>query len=556
MTKTSILILVLVSGFACFGQHANEFFNDGALVHVQAGAEVHVWGDVHNVQATGDLQNNGLIKMQGNAYSDNLFQQSGTGIYRVENSDVNIGERQFISGSYAVRGGQALTSVDDGSFFDLQLANDQGIVYLVGVGNIADVRNSVNYNPLGGVPNRILTHDVGMVGAVVPPANGSLYSAVFGLMNPTPGIANMINNTVSVAGNMSGVDNGYVQGKFRRAIAPAGGQYNYVEGLEPAGAGAQRGMQYIRVDLAANNYDVITSYFETASPNTSAVTLECSGTWMNYWGGADHGEWMFSDITGAGAGAYEMWVWPQDDNYPVGTVWAITKDNALVGTANDCGPSPVGLSRAGFNGFTGISEFDVATDIIILPIELIDINATGIIDHIDVVWNVASESDLSHYELERSEDGVDFQHITSVFDVAGNTSQQQSYDYSDFDVRYFQNFYYRVKTVDTDGNYDYTPIVMASLKNANGEFSEEMVSIYPNPSSSDFMISIHSDETRDLSMSVFNSLGQIIQERSTKIQKGNTVMNIISNEWATGIYHIQLLDLNSGQTINKKFIKK
>ncbi|MFT5780367.1 MAG: hypothetical protein ACI837_003329, partial [Crocinitomicaceae bacterium] len=106
------------------------------------------------------------------------------------------------------------------------------------------------------------------------------------------------------------------------------------------------------------------------------------------------------------------------------------------------------------------------------------------------------------------------------------------------------------------GNYDYTPIVMASLKNANGEFSEEMVSIYPNPSSSDFMISIHSDETRDLSMSVFNSLGQIIQERSTKIQKGNTVMNIISNEWATGIYHIQLLDLNSGQTINKKFIKK
>ncbi|MFT5780239.1 MAG: hypothetical protein ACI837_003200, partial [Crocinitomicaceae bacterium] len=143
--KKTLLIIALLSATSSFAQHNNEFFNDGALVHVQAGAEVHVWGDVHNVQATGNLHNDGLIKMQGNAYSDNLFQQTGTGIYRVENSDVNIGERQFISGSYAVRGGQALTSVDDGSFFDLQLANDQGIVYLVGVGNIADVRNSVNF---------------------------------------------------------------------------------------------------------------------------------------------------------------------------------------------------------------------------------------------------------------------------------------------------------------------------------------------------------------------------------------------------------------------------
>jgi hypothetical protein len=494
--------------------------------------------------------------MQGNAYSDNLFQQTGTGIYRVENSDVNIGERQFISGSYAVRGGQALTSVDDGSFFDLQLANDQGIVYLVGVGNIADVRNSVNFNPLGGVPNRILTHDVGMVGAVVPPANGSAYSAVFGLMNPLAGLGNLINNTVSLVGNMSGVDNGYIQGKFRRAIAPVGGQYSYVEGLEPAGAGVQRGMQYIRADIAANNYDVITSYYETASPNTFAVTLECTGIWMNYWGGADHGEWMFTDITGAGVGGYEIWVWPQDDNFPASPTWGISEDNAFGGTANMCGPSPVGLSRSGFNGFGSPSEFDVVAAIIILPVELIDINATGIIDHIDVTWQVGSESELSHYELERSEDGTDFQHIADITNVAGNTSQTQNYDYSDFDVRYFQDFYYRVKTVDTDGNYEYTPIVAANLKNAGGGFSEEMVSIYPNPSSEDFAISIYSDETRDLSMRVYNSLGQVIQERTTNIKEGNTVMNIASSEWSGGVYHIELLDLSSGQTINKKFIKK
>ena len=66
------LILILVSSAAA--QQNNEFYNDAALVHVQAGGEIHVWGDVHMFQATTDLENNGLVKAQRNAYSDNLFQ--------------------------------------------------------------------------------------------------------------------------------------------------------------------------------------------------------------------------------------------------------------------------------------------------------------------------------------------------------------------------------------------------------------------------------------------------------------------------------------------------
>ncbi|MDX2359152.1 MAG: hypothetical protein QNK23_00005, partial [Crocinitomicaceae bacterium] len=101
------IITIALSACSVFAQHNNEFYNDGALVHVEAGAEVHVWGDVHMRQGTGILENDGLIKVQGNSYSDALFQQRGSGTYRIENSNVNTGERQFISGSYAVRGAQA-----------------------------------------------------------------------------------------------------------------------------------------------------------------------------------------------------------------------------------------------------------------------------------------------------------------------------------------------------------------------------------------------------------------------------------------------------------------
>ena len=360
-------ICLISSLFCCinllYAQHNFELYNDGALVHIQAGAEVHVWGDVHNYQATGDLQNNGLLKVQGNMYSDDLFRQQGTGTTRIENSDVNVGERQFISGSYAVRstGSSAKGTAADGSFYDLELMNDQGMVYLVNtVGGaydkyVVDVRNSVHYN-LGALMNRLITADIGMTGAPVYPANGSSYPAIFGMMNPTSplgGAEGWRQNTVQMHGNMSNVDWGYVQGKMRQQIdATTGYQYPFVVGVEPGGPGAQKGMQYARIDFSTGaDYDVLEAYFESALPNAFTPTQECSGYLIDYFGGADHGQWVFDNPAG-GSTPYQMNVWPQDDNMGFYSVYLITKDNGISGFSNECGPSPVGLSRGGFSGFS------------------------------------------------------------------------------------------------------------------------------------------------------------------------------------------------------------
>lgn len=552
--RTSLYILssLFIAG-NLNAQHDNELYNDGALIHVQAGAEVHVWGDVHMREATGDLQNNGLIKVQGHSYSDALFQQSGTGTYRVENSDVNVGERQFIQGSYAVRGGQAQTGVNDGSFYDLELANDQGIVYLVGNGNIADVRNSVDFNA-GATYNRIITHDIGATGAITPPANGSGYTGVFGIMNPTTGLASMPNNTVTNNGNMSGVDAGYVQGQMRRAVDAAGGVYGYVVGLEPAGAGAQRGVQYMHLNLNANNYDVITGFFQTGSSNAGAAGIECSGEFIDYFGGGDHGEWFFTDIAGTGAGNYEVRVWPQDDNMITASAWLVTKDNSFQGVTNDCGPTFVGLDRAGFNGFTGTSEFGVAAPTSALPIELIDISATGMEDYIRVVWNVASESNLSHYELERSEDGVNFDHIANI-DANGNTTTALSYQYDDYDVRGFQNYYYQVRSVDLDGSFEYTPMVVASINGLSDGFNDNSVSLFPNPTNSNTAVAINANQQLQLSMTVMSASGQMVHQQNLILNSGNTIVNLASNQWANGVYFVEMRDELTGKTITKRLIK-
>ena len=369
-------------------------------------------------------------------------------------------------------------------------------------------------------------------------------------MNPSAGLGVLLNNTVSLAGNMSGIDNGFVQGNLRRAIAPAGGTYNYVLGLQPAGANAQRGMQYMNLIIGANNYDVISGYFQTGLDNTLAVTTECSGFVIDYWGGVDHGQWVMSDFTGAGAGPFEVRVWPQDDNFPGGTVWLITKNNSILGTADDCGPSPVGLDRAGFNG---MGQFGVASGIIILPAELLNIWANPNTDHINVGWTVGSEMNLNNYELQRSENGIDFETIATI-DAVGTTQSEQNYSYDDYNVGRNKDYYYRYQSFDNDMYSEFSPVVNAKLTGSES-FSESIL-LYPNPTNGGLFMELSLELNSEIAITMLNSAGQQIESKTIQGYKGNNVFVLDANEWASGVYLVQITELRTGEVVHRKIIKE
>jgi hypothetical protein len=544
--KASLVFVFTLFAHAILAQHNNEFYNDGAEVTIQAGAEVYVMGDFHNYQTSGLLRNDGFIEIQGHALSDNLFEQRGTGTTLFINNDVNAGQTQFISGSYAVRGGQAAIGVNDGSFYNLQLANDQGIVWLNGTGNIADVRNTVDFNGPGApVVNRIITDD-----PVAIPANGNAYAATFGLMNSAPGLGGLINNTVTTGGNMSGTDNGYIQGNFRRAISPAGGTYNYVLGLEPAGGAAQRGMQYMNLIIGGNTYDVISGYFQTGLDNTFPPGVECSGYIIDYWGGLDHGQWVMSDITGAGTGVYETRVWPQDDNFPAKSIWVVTKDNSIQGVADDCGPTPVGLDRA---GFVGMGQFGVAASEILLPAELINIWADAKVDHIEIGWSVGSEYNVDYYELQRSENGIDFETI-AIIDAVGTTQSQIDYSHDDYNVGRNKNYYYRYQSVDHDLFTEYSPLVNAILTGSDN-FAESIL-LYPNPTNGDLFMELSLDLNSMVQITIMNSAGQQVEFNEHQGYSGNNVFTLDSKNWASGVYIIQATEMRTGEVVRRKIIKE
>jgi len=93
-----------------------------------------------------------------------------------------------------------------------------------------------------------------------------------------------------------------------------------------------------------------------------------------------------------------------------------------------------------------------------LPIELVYFNARSIENKINLEWLTSSEVDNSHFEIEKSFDAFNFYKIANIISI-GYSQQNILYNYTDFNVNNDKIIYYRLKQVDYDSNYTYSPIV-------------------------------------------------------------------------------------------------
>ena len=109
----------------------------------------------------------------------------------------------------------------------------------------------------------------------------------------------------------------------------------------------------------------------------------------------------------------------------------------------------------------------------VLPIELKSFDLAFASNAVELNWITVKEENFSHFEIERAVVEGEFELIGS-FEGAGDSYSEKVYAWRDFGATYGKN-YYRLKAVDKDGSYDYSPIKMIE-KPLTGA-----VSIVPNP---------------------------------------------------------------------------
>ena len=123
-----------------------------------------------------------------------------------------------------------------------------------------------------------------------------------------------------------------------------------------------------------------------------------------------------------------------------------------------------------------IEEVIVWANPLVLPVELIEFTAKREENSSVLLWQTATEINNAYFEIQRSGDGFHFENIGKV-PGAGTTSGLQNYTFTDHTPLSGLN-YYRLKQVDFDGAFEYSPTRVVDFRT-----EPEELSVFPIPTS-------------------------------------------------------------------------
>ncbi|MEM6630744.1 MAG: T9SS type A sorting domain-containing protein [Bacteroidota bacterium] len=140
-----------------------------------------------------------------------------------------------------------------------------------------------------------------------------------------------------------------------------------------------------------------------------------------------------------------------------------------------------------------------------LPVSWLDFDAEWVGKNASLTWSTASEENASHFDVQRSIDGIQFETLGSVA-AMGNTQDISSYTFMDkAALDKLSIYYYRLKQVDLDGKSTYSKII--SLETVEGLTVSNLLDVYPNPAYGQVNLSLR-QATDIQGVSILNALGQ------------------------------------------------
>jgi len=161
----------------------------------------------------------------------------------------------------------------------------------------------------------------------------------------------------------------------------------------------------------------------------------------------------------------------------------------------------------GFEEFAGVKNAFSACS---LPVELISYEAYKIEGDVKLEWITASERNSSHFFIERSLDGTEWEFVATV-KAAGNSSEFRAYSVFDRDLP-AGIVYYRLYQVDIDGAVNFEGIRSVEMGSLN------VVTVYPNPAGDWIFVEAGNEIT---SIDVLDLTGrQIISSKYLQINVG------------------------------------
>jgi hypothetical protein len=158
-------------------------------------------------------------------------------------------------------------------------------------------------------------------------------------------------------------------------------------------------------------------------------------------------------------------------------------------------------------------------------------------------WRTLTETNSSHFNIQKSNDGVEFYTIKSIYSNAKNGNSQQPL--LDQKIKIGSTFY-RIEQVDIDNKMSYSKSIELINYNSGG------ITIYPNPALNEVNVVLNNINLDvKTNIEITDIYGKVIEKVSAINNSNNNKLKINISSLTKGIYFIKIYQNGKEVLVNK-----
>jgi hypothetical protein len=187
-----------------------------------------------------------------------------------------------------------------------------------------------------------------------------------------------------------------------------------------------------------------------------------------------------------------------------------------------------------------------------LPVELTLFTAVMGNNEINLFWKTETEVDNYGFNLERRINDSEWM-VISFIPGSGNSNSPKEYSYTDKDLfTGGSKFQYRLKQMDTDGQFEYSDVVEVEIVPTKFELSQN----YPNPFNPSTTIRFSLPKETQLKINIYNMLGELVETLAEGIyEAGYHKVTLNASTLSSGAYIYRIESSQYVQTKKMLLIK-
>ncbi|MCZ6704159.1 MAG: T9SS type A sorting domain-containing protein [Ignavibacteria bacterium] len=190
-----------------------------------------------------------------------------------------------------------------------------------------------------------------------------------------------------------------------------------------------------------------------------------------------------------------------------------------------------------FIDIDGVVQDDFTLENTGLPVELVFFTGSINGNNVELRWRTETEVNNYGFYIERSSENSDWL-VLGFVEGNGNSNSPKYYNFDDTDIRQSGKYYYRLKQIDNDGTIEYSNVVTVTV---GVPVLFALSQNYPNPFNPETRIDFTVAEQRNVSLRVYNMLGEMVQELLNEVKPpGSYSVTFDASNLSSGIYIYRL----------------